>query len=458
MPAVVASNVPSLEWLIAVWVFGGVIALIGALCFAELTTTYPDRGGDYGYLKRAYHKRIGFAFSWAAFWVIRPGNIGAMAMIFGEFATRVFPDTFSLLTFAVIGVLVMTVTNLIGVTFGKSAQNILTVAKVVGILLIVLGAFAFWPNEAATQQSEQTNVETASTDLVTGDQAEVTDENSAANSAAVTASDENAEESESTFEWFWLSMVFVMFTFGGWNDVAFVASEVKEPQKNLLWSLVIGTLLVLVIYLLVNFALVYGLGFSKMVELGSVWQNATSVLVEQNMGTVGGKLFAILVCVSCLGAINGMIFTSPRIYWATAVDYPKLEWLSGGIGGSGWWRAMTLQAIVTFVFILAFGSSSGGFENLAAANAPYFWFFLALTVIGLIVLRVKTKGEFSGYRVPLYPVLPLVFVGACGFMIYRGLLYMGQQELEVQAIVIGAWVLLGFVLSILLEKSEDVEK
>ena len=85
MPAPVAANVPNVYWLAAVWTFGGLVALIGALCFAELTTCYPDRGGDYGYLKRGYHRRLAFAFSWAAFWIIRPGNIGTMAMIFGEF-------------------------------------------------------------------------------------------------------------------------------------------------------------------------------------------------------------------------------------------------------------------------------------------------------------------------------------------------------------------------------------
>ena len=143
MPSLVASIVPGTSSLILVWVVGGLVALIGALCFAELTTTYPDRGGDYGYLKRAFHPRVGFAFSWCAFWIVRPANIGLMSMIFGEFAAKALPDTLPMLGFAILAIVIVSATNLIGVTVGKTAQNILTVAKVVGILLIVVSPFWF---------------------------------------------------------------------------------------------------------------------------------------------------------------------------------------------------------------------------------------------------------------------------------------------------------------------------
>jgi amino acid transporter len=475
MPAVVASNAPSLGWLIFVWVFGGMIALIGALCFAELTTTYPDQGGDYGYLKRAYHPRIAFAFSWAAFWVIRPGNIGAMAMIFGKFADEAFPGLIpitpdstlnSVVVFAAGVILLMTATNLIGITFGKTTQNVLTVAKVIGILLIVVGAFLWTPvtssNDGVPESSptqtlsDLSDLNKVSFLLEQDEQIESalddTTSNSGVSSTASNTNPSGEADEQSDSSWFWLSMVFVMFTFGGWNDIAFVATEARDPKRNLLRALVLGTLTVLVVYLLVNFALVYGLGFERMADLGSRWENATSVLVKQNLGDRGGTLFSILVCVSCLGAINAMIFTSPRIYTATARDYPQLGWLAGGSEGRGWWRAMVLQAVVTLLAVIVFGSQESGFENLVAANAPYFWLFLALTVIGLIVLRIRTKGKFDGYRVPLYPLLPLFFTACCGFMIYRGLLYMVEQELQIPALVIGGWVLFGFVLSMVLKQ------
>lgn len=446
MPAIVASNVPSVTWLVAVWVAGGLVALMGALCFAELTTTYPDRGGDYGYLKRGYHYRVGFAFSWAAFWVIRPTSIALMAMIFGEFAVSVFPDTLPLYAFAGLSVIGLSLTNLIGVRFGKASQNLLTVAKVAGILVVVAAAFLVWPNAGAPSQ------EVIGQEVI----AEVpTQINNTVDSAPATE-----ESGESTWEWFWLSMVFVMFTFGGWNDIAFVASETRNPKRNLLRALVVGTGVVLLVYLLVNLALVAGLGFEQMASLGSRWENATSVLVEQNMGPVGKDLLSILVCVSCLGAINAMIFTSPRIYWATAVDYPSLRLVAGDVSGKGCWRGILLQGVVTIAYILTFGNDKNGVENLTASNAPYFWSFLGLTVVSLMINRVRFKGQFDGYRVPLYPVLPVLFVGACLFMVYRSWTYMMDQELWLATAIIGGWVLVGLILSFLLrnEAQESLER
>ena len=268
MPSLVASIVPDTASLILIWVVGGVVALIGALCFAELTTTYPDRGGDYGYLKRAFHPRVGFAFSWSAFWIVRPTNIGLMSMIFGEFADKAIPGTLSLLGFAVLAIVIVSATNLIGVTVGKTAQNILTVAKVLGIVLIVGSAFLFVAEPDQVGQAEI---------VATADSISAV---SPSESPTPNAGSEDGAGQASSVQpgWFWLAMVLVMFTYGGWNDIAFVASEVREPKRNLFRSLVIGTVSVLLVYLLVNLALVSGLGFNAMGGLGD---NATSSLVQQ---------------------------------------------------------------------------------------------------------------------------------------------------------------------------------
>ena len=478
IPAIVASNVPNVYWLAGVWIFGGVIALIGALCFAELTTTYPDRGGDYGYLKRAYHPRVGFAFSWTAFWIIRPGNIGAMAMILGKYADKAFPELLSPLTamifseskgesitkivgmtaeslppliFAVLGVVTITITNLLGVKVGKTAQNILTVAKVIGILLIVVAAFVFGSQKvepAANSKIQTSDVQTS--DVQTS---EATLQS--VGSIQANGSTETADETKSSLKegWFWLALMFVMFTFGGWNDIAFMTTEVKEPKKDLLPSLVVGTGVVLLVYLLVNFAVMYGFGFERMAAEGSRFQSATAAMVSENMGDVGNRIFASLVCVSCLGAINAMILTSPRIYWATALDYPALEWLAGVGQNQGWWRAMMLQGVVTLLLILTFGGRSDGFENIVAATAPYFWLFLALTIVSLVVNRIRYKGMYGGYRIPLGPVLPAIFVFVCVFMTWKALGYMVEKELQTPTAMIGGWVVVGAVLSFFLKTS-----
>lgn len=425
--------------MMMVWVVGGLIALIGALCFAELTTTYPDRGGDYGYLKRGFHPRVGFAFSWTAFWIVRPANIGLMAIIFGEFASEAINGSVSMFGFAVLAVVMVSATNLLGVVVGKTAQNILTIAKVVGILLIVVSAFWFSPNG----QEEAAGTDNLTEVAVAGP---VED--------GVHSEDvSKAEQPKANPGWFWLAMVFVMFSYGGWNDIAFVASEVRDPNRNLLRSLVIGVVTVILVYLLVNCALLYGLGFERMASIGFTG-NITSELVQQNLGDVGNRLLSIIVCVSCLGAINAMIFTSPRIYAATAEDYRSLHWLADQNGSQGWWRAMLVQGIVTLMFVFVFGRTADGFKNLTTANAPFFWSFLGLTVIALIVMRVRYQGKFAGYKSPLFPLLPLVFLAACGFMVYRSGLYIIENEqgkLIYPTLLMLGWVGVGVVLSFLLK-------
>ena len=457
MPAPVSARVPDVYWLAGVWIFGGVVALIGALCFAELTTRYPDRGGDYGYLKRGYHRRVGFAFSWAAFWIIRPGNIGSMAMICGEFTAQILPwkAAYAGNVYAAISVIAMSLINLIGVRFGKTTLNFLTVAKVSGILIIIAAAFLIWP-------SQTEDVSSSAGDSVST--TEVAAVESGESEPESTESDSSAASGASLWSSFWLAMVFVMFTYGGWNDIAFVATEVKNPQKNLLRALVLGTSCVVLIYLLVNFALVFGLGFDRMSELGRSWQNPTSALVAQNMGDIGLKFFAALVALSCLGAMNAMIFTSPRIYSATAEDYPRLTWLAASDDQRGWWRAMTLQMIVTVLFIGLFGFNDQfafdiqGIDNIVAATAPYFWSFLAMTVVSLIICRFRyPAGQFEGYRVPLFPFLPLFFVAACVFMIYRSWVFMVEQELWTPTIGIAVWMLIGIGLSFLMGNQKEAK-
>lgn len=247
MPSILASIVPDIFSLILVWVLGGLVALIGALCFAELTTTYPDRGGDYGYLKRAFDRRVGFAFSWCAFWIVRPANIGLMSMIFGEFAAKALPGTLPMLEYAILAIVIVSACNLIGVKVGKTAQNVLTVAKVVGILLIVFSPFLLGGGQPNPNVQSETKAATASLSP-----------EAVGPSAKTTVGNQQSEDATQP-GWFWLAMVLVMFVYGGWNDIAFVASEVQEPKRILFRSLVLGTLLVLVVYLLVNAALLLGI-------------------------------------------------------------------------------------------------------------------------------------------------------------------------------------------------------
>jgi amino acid transporter len=449
-PTSVAANMPNAGWLLSVWSLGGGIAFVGALCFAELTTTYPDRGGDYGYLKRAYGGPVGFAFAWTAFWVIRPGNIGAMAIVFGQFATGFLPGTgFQL---AALAVLLTSCLNMCGVQAGKVSQNVLAVVKVVGLLLILVAALLFRPVDPAPVGVAAIACEFSSKAV----DVEIEEPSQSASGVAVDPEPAAVEKSN---EWFWLSMVLVMFAFGGWNDIAFVARETKQPEKNLSLALLLGTGTVLVIYLLVNLALLHGLGFESLQGLAATEnQNGPQVLATKSFGAMGGTILGVAVCVSCLGAISAMIFTSPRIYWAAANDDSRLQWLIGDQNQA--WLAIAVQAFVTLGLMAAFSQTDQGFDAIVIACAPYFWLFLALTVSTLIVNRVRYRGKYAGFRVPFYPLPPLLFIGACGFMAFRSFGYMEFKQLHIQAAVIGGWVLLGLLIVFLLgwtRKSSDVE-
>ena len=458
IPGLVAGQLGGVNWVIAIWIIGGCVALIGAVCFAELTTVYPEPGGDYAYLKRGYHKRVGFAFSWAAFWIIRPGNIGSMALIFGKFANQIFElPRYGTLIYAVLIIVILSATNLLGVTVGKSTQNVLTVAKVIGILLIVVAAMVL-PSKAEVAKS--TKGKTAQESSASNEANQQSTDLSKTNSEAKSQS--QTQVHKTTWSSFWLAMVLVMFAYGGWNDIAFVGAEVKNPQQNLVRALALGTLSVVVIYLLVNIALVIGLTFDRFASPVSDG-SATSLLVSLKMGTWGSRFLAALVCASCAGAINGMIFTSPRIYWATAVDYPRLHWLTGSLipsesGNRGWWPAMLLQMFVSMILVLMFGRTADGFQSITISTAIYFWAFLGLTVNCVIVCRWRyNQKKLSGFRMPFpfFPLLPIIFIAACIFMTYRGFTYMMAMKLWVPTISIAILMAVGVVISFGLGNQSD---
>jgi amino acid transporter len=264
---------------------------------------------------------------------------------------------------------------------------------------------------------------------------------------------------DASSEWFWLSMVFVMFAFGGWNDIAFVACEARDPKKNLFRALLLGTAGVVAIYVLVNLALLYGLGFDRLKTLASSdTSNGSLVLARESFGEIGTIILGVSVCLSCLGAISAMIFTSPRIYWATADDDPRIAQAIGGRKRA--WLAVVIQAVVTLAMMSAFSQTTKGFDAIVTACAPYFWSFLSLTVSTVFVNRFRYRGQFSGFRIPLYPVPPSLFIAACWFMTARSIQYMLFQKLHWQAVAIGIWVILGLLIGVYLvaSKSKDPVK
>lgn len=482
IPGLVFSNVDT-PWIgLGAWMLGGVLSFIGALCYAELTTTYPRMGGDYVYLSRAFGRPVGFLFGWAQLAVILTGSIGAMAYAFGEYTMRLFAGQFAeggglshlkdfaLVGFACAAVIVLSLLNLVGVIFGKTVQNILTVVKVVGLLAIVVAGFGWGTGapaeakpEAAAKETDKSKQPAAvkSETQKTGSATTADREKTSPPPAEKTGkTDESASESKADAPpkeetWldklakFGLAMVFVLYAFGGWNDAAFVASEVRDRKRDIPWALFYGITGITVVYLLVNGGYLWGLGFDG---LRNTFTPAADVL-RRSWGEDGAKGISLLVMLSSLGALNGLIFTGSRIYTALGREHSVFAALGRWdprLGVPVW--SILAQAAVSLLLILAVGTESGrgtvdqllgwlgfaplpwqqyngGFGTLVAGTAPVFWVFFLLTGVSLFVLRSKDPGIERPFTVPLYPVVPLIFCATTVYMLYSSMKYAGALSL-----------------------------
>jgi len=242
---------------------------------------------------------------------------------------------------------------------------------------------------------------------------------------------------------FSLAMILILFTYGGWSNISYVAAEVDHPQKNILRSLIIGTSLITVIYVMINLAFLRVLGMGGMIGSSSI----AADVVRMSFGDGGALAISILICITCLGNINAMIFTNARVYYAMGQEHQLYSWL-------GFWsrrfdapvRSLTLQAIVTLILIMGLGTHEDAFERLVVFSAPLHWFFFLLVGIALFILRSKGSITIPGYKVCLYPWIPILFCLSTCFMLYASLSYAyGQRHPE--AYWIFAIMLIGIFVS-----------
>ena len=381
-PSMVAANAGGVWGTLGAWLLGGGVSLVGALCYAELATACPHAGGDYHFLSRAYGKKLSFLFAWARLAVISTGSIALLAFVFGDYCSRLYLlGGYSSAIYAGGIVIVLTAVNIAGVKSGTATQNWLTALQLLGLLALALAGLALAP-------------------------------------AAETAAPSRAADSGTTA--FGLSMVFVLLTYGGWNEAAYISAEVKEGRRNMLRALVWSMLIVTALYLLVNLAYIRGLGLAGMARS----QVVAADLLQQVWGDAGAKAISVLIAVSALTSINASILFGARSNYALGLDWPLLAFL-------GHWNARTgtpvpallLQGAVALALI-AFGAvMRQGFETMVDYTAPVFWLFFLLTGIALFVLRWREPALPRPFKVPLYPLLPLVFCASSAWLLYSSLAY-----------------------------------
>jgi basic amino acid/polyamine antiporter, APA family len=381
----IAQNTSHVLGFLGVWALGGLLSLVGALCYAELATRFPEQGGDYAYLTHAYGRSMGFVFAWSDLWIIRPGSIGLMSYVFADYAYDLYPfadRAMALSLYAAGAVVFLAGINLVGVQEGKWAQNLLTLLKVLGLAAICgVGLLG--------------NTSTPPTPLTP-----------------------KAIESQ------WgQALILVLFTYGGWNEIGYVGAEVRRPEKNLFRTLVLGTLLVTLLYVLAGGA------FVRTLDLAGVQQSkaVAAEMMDRFFGQTGRRAISLLICISALGAINGQLFTGARIAYAFGRDHRAFRWLGRwndrrGIPPGG---LILMVATVLALFALI-GPSEQGFESLIYFTTPVCWTFYFLAVLGLMLLRrreASRPAESPYFRSPLYPLLPLVFCIMSLYLVYSSVLY-----------------------------------
>jgi amino acid transporter len=370
----VAACMGSWVSVLGVWLVGGLLALTGALCYAELATTYPREGGDYVYLSRAYGNWAGYLFGWSQLVIIRPGDIALMAFIFSRYARQIYWFAHCGPIYATSVVVVLTVINVLGVKGGKWTQNLLTVIKALGLLAIIVAGML---------------------------------------APSVPPS---AESRAFTMGGLKLALILVLFTFGGWNEMAYVAAEVKRPRRNIVRALVIGTTAVTVLYVLVNGAFIHALGYVKMAASEAVAVETIATVFPET----AGRAISVLVCISTLGAVNGLIFTGARISYAMGTEHTLFR-------GLGRWNqhfgtpmcALIAQACLSLAIVLLAGS----FIDTILYTAPVVWLFFLVTSLSVFVLRHKDHETLRPYKVTGYPMTPILFCTCSVFMFYSCMSY-----------------------------------
>jgi len=380
-PSIVAGNVGTPSAFIALWLIGGAISLIGALCYAELGSSHPNAGGEYYFLSRAYGDWLGFLFAWARMTVIQTGAIAAIAFVFADYATTLAPlGTHSSALYAGLAVIGVTAVNVAGTRQSKWVQNVLTTALAVVVLAVVVGGLGAAPAQPVTMP-----------DPAKGG------------------------------PWFsGLALIFVLLTYGGWNEAAYLTAEMRDTKRNIVRALLIGIFVITLLYLLLNLAYLNALGLQGMRSSKAV----AADLMRATWGDGGAWVLSIVVVSAALSTLNATIFTGARTNYALGRDFAIFR-------GLGRWsehasapvNALLAQGAIALALVVLASFTPDGFQTMVAYTAPAFWLFFMLTAVSLFLLRRRAPVNADPFRVPFYPVTPLLFVAACAYMLYSSYTY-----------------------------------
>jgi amino acid transporter len=377
-PEGVAARVGSVGAMSLLWILGALVALVGALTVAELAAMFPRSGGIYVFIREGYGPLPAFLFGWTELLVIRPSALGAIAVLFAEYAGRFFGyGELGVKLVAGAAILLLGLANLRSVGWGAVVQNLSTAAKVLAIAGLAVAAFLFaHPGQGALAGP--------------------------------------VGWAPKTFAGFGLALVSVMWAYDGWADLTFISGEVKDPSRTLPRAIIGGVLAIVAIYVAVNAAYLYVLTVPEMVGAKLVAADtATKVF-----GAVGASVVAAMVMVSAFGALNGSMMTGPRIFFAMADDGNFFRPIAAVHPRYRTPYAAILLATALGILYVSFNT----FERLADAFILGIWPFYALAVGAVYILRRNRPDFPRPYRTAGYPITPAIFLLASIGMLLNALI------------------------------------
>ena len=397
-PSLVAGAAGSEAMFIAIWAVGGLLSIGGALCYAELASAFPSAGGDYHFLARAFGRRLGFLYAWARLSVIQTGSMALLAFVFGDYASEILPlGPASSALYAAAAVAAVTAVNWAHVRQGTGSQLWLTTVEVGGlVVLAALGLFVAGASGASAPAPEGGSIG--------------------------------------------LMLVFVLLTFGGWSEAAYLSAELRGSRRRIAFVLVGSLALVTALYLLVNVAFLKALGLGGMAASKAV----AADMIQPVAGDAGVAAISLLVAIAALTSANATAITGARTAYALGRSFPRLGWLGRWHVQAGTPRnAFLFQGAVALLLVGAGAFARDGFRLAVEYTAPVFWLFMLLIGLSLFVLRAREPQAERPFRVPLYPLLPILFCLTSAYLLYASLAYTGVSALiGVGILVLGAVMLL----------------
>ncbi|GAL84732.1 hypothetical protein MYP_1960 [Sporocytophaga myxococcoides] len=407
-----AAGIKSVSALLLLWLISGVVTICGALTYAELATHMPRSGGEYHYLSKIYHPIVGFMSGWISLTVGFAAPIAVSAMAFGFYISKINQmDKALLATCLITG---LTALNLFGLKTGSRFHNLATIFNVVLIITFIFAGYFF-------VESKHFQLSFSRPDL----------------SAIMDPA-------------FAVSLIYASFAYSGWNSAAYIAGEVSEPEKNLPKALFFGTLIVLVLYLFLNFIFLYNVPVEDLagrVEIGFI----AGIKV---FGLVGGKMMALLISLGLIASVNALIITGPRVSQTMGEDYPALKKISVNNRFRSPWIAILLQSFIALSLIY-----TSTFESVITYIGFTINLSTTLTVAGVFIFRLRMEKKYGNkkeYRTWGYPFVPVIFILQQCWMLF----YLGKEKSEASLaglITVAIGVLLYFIVDRKNHKREVID-